>query len=218
LKEDPLIAFFPSRVFVLLVSLVAVLVFIAPRSATAGPLTDQVHESVDAVLKLVSDPELKKEARTVDRRRLIRQVAAELFDFTEISQRSLGPHWRARTPAEREEFIALFGDLLEYAYVSKIEMYSGETIRYLGESVDGPQGVVKTRIVLKQGTEVPVDYRMMQKSGRWAVYDVNIEGVSLVSNYRSQFNAVIQRSGYSDLVARLKTKQVERPGTERATP
>jgi phospholipid transport system substrate-binding protein len=97
-------------------------------------------------------------------------------------------------------------------------MYSGETIRYLGESVDGPQGVVKTRIVLKQGTEVPVDYRMMQKSGRWAVYDVNIEGVSLVSNYRSQFNAVIQRSGYSDLVARLKTKQVERPGTERATP
>lgn len=217
-KEDPVISFFASRVFALLVSLVAVLVVIAPRNATAGPLTDQVHESVDAVLKIVSDPELKKETRTVERRRMIRQVAAELFDFTEISQRSLGPHWRARTPAEREEFIALFGDLLEYAYVSKIEMYSGETIRYLGETIDGEQAVVKTRIVMKQGTEVPVDYRMMQKNGRWVVYDVTIEGVSLVANYRSQFNTVIQRSGYRDLVARLKVKQVERPGTQRATP
>src|SRR5437867_7056066 len=200
------------------VSVVAVLVFVAPRGATAGPLTDQVHESIDTVLKLVSDPELKKDARTAERRRMIRQVASELFDFTEISQRSLGPHWRARTPAEREEFIALFGDLLEYSYVSKIEAYSGETIRYLGEAVDGQQAVVKTRIVTKQGTEIPVDYRMMQNGSRWVVYDVTIEGVSLVSNYRSQFNAVIQRSGYRDLVAKLKAKQVERPASQRASP
>ena len=210
--------FFMSRVFVL-ISLVAVLTSIAPRGgAAAGTLTDQVRESIDAVLKVVSDPELKKEARTAERRRMIRQVASELFDFTEISQRSLGPHWRARTPAEREEFIALFGDLLEYSYVSKIEMYSGETIRYLGEAVDGQQAVVKTRIVMKQGTEIPVDYRMMQNGSRWAVYDVNIEGVSLVSNYRSQFNTVIQRTGYRDLVAKLKAKQVERPATQRANP
>jgi phospholipid transport system substrate-binding protein len=206
------------RVFVWVVSLVAALMSVAPRDATAGPLTNQVHDSIDTVLKLVSDPELRKDARTAERRRMIRQVAAELFNFTEISQRSLGPHWRARTPAEREEFIELFGDLLEYAYISKIEMYSGETIRYLGESVDGQQAVVKTRIVTKQGTEIPVDYRMMQNGSRWFVYDVNIEGVSLVSNYRSQFNAVIQRSGYRDLVAKLKAKQLERPASERATP
>jgi len=216
-KEDPVISLFMSRVF-LLISLVALLSSIAPRGAAAGALTDQVRESIDAVLKVVSDPELKKEARTAERRRMIRQVASGLFDFTEISQRSLGPHWRARTPAEREEFIVLFGDLLEYSYVSKIEMYSGETIRYLGEAVDGQQAVVKTRIVMKQGPEVPVDYRMMQNGSRWFVYDVNIEGVSLVSNYRSQFNAVIQRSGYRDLVAKLKAKQVERPASQRATP
>ena len=212
-----MISLFMSRVF-LLISLVALLSSIAPRGAAAGALTDQVRESIDAVLKVVSDPELKKEARTAERRRMIRQIASELFDFTEISQRSLGPHWRARTPAEREEFIALFGDLLEYSYVSKIEMYSGETIRYLGEAVDGPQAVVKTRIVMKQGTEIPVDYRMMQNGSRWFVYDVNIEGVSLVSNYRSQFNTVIQRSGYRDLVAKLKAKQLERPASQRATP
>jgi len=216
-KEDPVISLFMSRVF-LLISLVALLSSIAPRGAAAGALTDQVRESIDAVLKVVSDPELKKEARTAERRRMIRQVASGLFDFTEISQRSLGPHWRARTPAEREEFIVLFGDLLEYSYVSKIEMYSGETIRYLGEAVDGQQAVVKTRIVMKQGPEVPVDYRMMQNGSRWFVYDVNIEGVSLVSNYRSQFNTVIQRSGYRDLVAKLKAKQLERPASQRATP
>ena len=200
------------------VSVVVVLTFIAPHTGTAGPLTDQVHESIDTVLKVVSDPELKKDARTTERRRMIRQVAADLFDFTEISQRSLGTHWRARTPAEREQFITLFGDLLEYAYISKIETYSGETIKYLGEAVDGQQAVVKTRIVTKQGTEIPVDYRMMQNGNRWLVYDVTIEGVSLVSNYRSQFNAVIQRSGYPDLVAKLKAKQVERPASQRASP
>jgi phospholipid transport system substrate-binding protein len=217
-KEDPVIPLFASRVFVLVGSLLALISAIAPRSATAGALTDQVRDSIDTVLKVVSDPELKKEARTVERRRMIRQVAAELFDFTEISQRSLGPHWRARTTAEREEFIALFGDLLEYSYISKIEMYSGETIRYLGEVVDGEQAVVRTRIVTKQGTEIPVDYRMMKSGSRWLVYDVTIEGVSLVSNYRSQFNTVIQRSGYRDLVAKLKAKQLERPATQRATP
>jgi phospholipid transport system substrate-binding protein len=219
LKEDLVgDAFFTWRAIFVWMSLMAALTSLAPRGATAGPLSDQVRESIDTVLKIVSDPELKKDARTADRRRMIRQVAGELFDFTEISQRSLGPHWRARTPAEREQFIGLFGDLLEYSYVSKIETYSGETIRYLGEAVDGQQAVVKTRIVTKQGTEIPVDYRMMQNGNRWLVYDVNIEGVSLVSNYRSQFNAVIQRSGYPDLVAKLKAKQVERPGPPRATP
>jgi len=211
-------ALFTWRMVVLWVSVVAVLGFIVPRSAIAGPLTDQVRDSIDTVLKVVSDSELKKDARTAERRRMIRQVAGELFDFTEISARSLGPHWRARTTAEREEFIALYGDLLEYSYISKIEMYSGETIRYLGEAVDGEQAVVRTRIVTKQGTEIPVDYRMMKSGSRWLVYDVTIEGVSLISNYRSQFNTVIQRSGYRDLVAKLKAKQVERPTAQRATP
>lgn len=197
-------------------TLVSVLTLFLATSATAGPPTDQVRGSVDRVLQILSDPELKKPAKTADRRAAIRTVAVEIFDFTEISQRSLARHWAARTPAERQEFVQLFGNLLEYSYITKIEAYSGEKIQYAGEVPDGDQAVVKTRIVTKTGLEIPVDYRMFLKGDRWRAYDVNIEGVSLVSNYRTQFNTVIQRNGYADLVAKLKVKQDERPGGREA--
>jgi phospholipid transport system substrate-binding protein len=183
-----------------------------PRDAGAGPPTDQLRQSVELVLKALADPELKKDTRTAERRATIRRVANDIFDFAEISQRSLGRYWQARTPTEREEFVRLFGDLLEQSYIAKIESYSDEKIQYTGEVVDGDQAVVKTRIVTKQGTEIPVEYRTLLKGDRWRAYDVNIEGVSLVANYRTQFNAIIQRNGYADLVARLKAKQNERPG------
>ena len=199
-----------------LVALAAVLALLVARDAVAGVPTDQLRGSIDLVLKIVTDPELKKEARTAERRRRIRAVVNQIFDFTEISQRSLGRHWQARTPAEREQFIALFGDLLENAYITKIESYSGEKIQYPGDVIDGDLALVKTRIVTKQATEIPVDYRMFLNGGRWAVYDVSIEGISLIGNYRTQFNAVIQRSGYPDLVAKLKAKQDERPGAREA--
>ena len=102
--------------------------------------------------------------------------------------------------------------MLEYSYISKIESYSGEKIQYVAETNDGNQAIVRTRIVSKQGIETPVDYRMLLQDGRWRAYDVTIEGVSLVANYRAQFNSIIQRSGYAELVARLKAKQGERPG------
>jgi len=180
--------------------------------ATAGPATDQLHGSIDAVLKILSDPELKKQAKAVERRRAIRTVANDIFDFNEISRRSLAVHWQARAPAERQEFVALFGDLLENSYISKIESYSGEKIVYAGETVDGQLATVKTRLVTRQGTEVPVEYRMFLRDDRWRAYDVNIEGISLVANYRAQFNTIISRSGYPDLVAKLKAKRDERPG------
>jgi phospholipid transport system substrate-binding protein len=199
-----------------LVGLATALALGVAHDALAGPPTDQLHQAVDAVLKTLSDPELKKAARTAERRAAIRKVANDIFDFTEISQRSLGRHWQARTPAEREEFVRLFGDLLEQSYISKIETYSDEKIQYAGEVLDGDQAVVKTRIITKQGTEIPVDYRTSLKGDRWRAYDVNIEGVSLVANYRTQFNAIIQRNGYPDLVAKLKAKQGDRP-SERET-
>jgi phospholipid transport system substrate-binding protein len=199
-----------------LIAIAAVLALVVARDAVAGVPTDQLRGSIDLVLKIVTDPELKKEARTAERRRRIRTVVNQIFDFTEISQRSLGRHWQTRTPAEREQFVALFGDLLENAYITKIESYSGEKIQYPGDVIDGDLAVVKTRIVTKQGTEIPIDYRMFLNGGRWAVYDVSIEGISLIGNYRTQFNAVIQRSGFPDLVAKLKTKQDERPGAREA--
>jgi phospholipid transport system substrate-binding protein len=194
------------------VAAVLVLALFLVSDAAAGAPTDQLRASVDQVLKILSDPELKKEARTLERRRMIRAIASEIFDFNEISRRSLAVHWQARSPAERTEFVALFGDLLENSYISKIEGYSGEKIVYAGETTDGDLAVVRTKILTKQGAEVPVDYRMFLRGDRWRAYDVNIEGISLVSNYRSQFNTIIQRTGYGDLVAKLRAKQDERPG------
>ena len=120
-----------------LVVAAAVLALLIARDAGAGVPTDQLHGSIDAILKIVTDPELKKEAETGERRKRIRTVVNQIFDFTEISQRSLGRHWQARTPAEREQFVALFGDLLENAYISKIESYSGEKIQYPGDVIEG---------------------------------------------------------------------------------
>jgi phospholipid transport system substrate-binding protein len=199
-----------------LVALGIALALLVPRDTAAGPPTEQLRQSIEQVLKIVTDPELKKAAKTGERRRALRTVANTIFDFTEISQRSLGRHWQGHTQAEHEEFARLFGDLLENAYVTKIEGYSGEKIQFAGDVVDGDQAVVKTKIVTKQGTEIPVDYRMLLNDGRWRAYDVNIEGVSLVANYRTQFNAIIQRTGYPDLVAKLKVKQAERPGAREA--
>ena len=177
--------------------------------AQAGPPTDQLRNRVDRILQVLSDPEMMKDSRTAERRTTMRRIAGEVFDFTEISRRSLGRYWQPRTPAEREEFVRLFADLLERAYVSKLELYSGEKIEYTGEVPDGDVTTVKTRIITKQGTPIPVDYRMFQQSGQWRAYDALIEGVSLVGNYRTQFNSVIQRTSYEDLVKTLRAKAAE---------
>jgi phospholipid transport system substrate-binding protein len=195
-----------------IVALTVALMLLAASDAVGGAATDQIRGSIDLVLKILADPDLKKESKSLERRRAIRAVANEIFDFGEISRRSLALHWQARTPAERQEFILLFGDLLEQSYISKIENYSGEKIQYVGETVDGDRVVVRTLIVTKQGTAIPVDYRMSQQGERWRAYDVTLEGVSLVANYRAQFNTIIQRSGYPDLVAKLRVKYNERPG------
>jgi phospholipid transport system substrate-binding protein len=190
------------------IALLALVASLAPLlPAEAGPPTDQLRGRVDRVLKVLEDPAMRQEAKAAERRAAIRSIAGEVFDFEEISRRSLARHWPARSPAEREEFVRLFGDLLERSYVSKLELYSGEKIEYLGEALDGEAATVRTRIVTRQGTAIPVDYRMFRQGDRWRVYDVQIEGVSLVGNYRAQFNAVIQKSSYDALVKSLRARR-----------
>jgi phospholipid transport system substrate-binding protein len=177
-------------------------------TAVAGAPTDQLRARVDRVLAVLEDPALKQEARAADRRAAIRAIANELFDFRELSQRTLARHWQGRTQAERDEFVELFADLLERSYIGKIETYSGgERVQYLGESPDGDLVTVRTRIVTKAGTEIPIDYRMHRAGDRWLVYDVVIEGVSLVANYRTQFNRIIQQTSFKDLLAKLAAKK-----------
>jgi phospholipid transport system substrate-binding protein len=175
--------------------------------AWAGPPSDQLRVQLDRVIKVLEDPDLKREGRQLERRAAIRRLANELFDFHETTRRSLGPHWNARTPAEREEFMKLYADLLERSYIGKIEMYSGERIQFVGETIDRDHATVRTRLVTA-GTEIPVDYRLHRVGGdRWLTYDVAIEGVSMVANYRAQFHKIIQSSGYPSLVAKLTEKQ-----------
>jgi phospholipid transport system substrate-binding protein len=178
--------------------------------AWAGAPTDQLRGRVDRVLRVLEDPDFKQEARAADRRAVIRTIAYEIFDFRELSQRSLARHWQGRSSAERDEFVELFADLLERSYIGRIETYSGgERIQYTGEAADGDQATVRTKIVTKAGTEIPVDYRMHRVGERWLVYDVAIEGVSLVANYRAQFNKIIQTSSFKGLIEKLAAKKEE---------
>ena len=181
----------------------------ATRQALAGVPTDQLRMQVDRVLKLLDDPALKAPDKANERRVAVRKVAEDIFDFGETAKRSLGRHWAARTPQERDEFTKLFGDLLERSYISKIELYGGEKIQYVGDRIDGDTAIVQSKLLTKSGGEVPIDYRMLRKGDRWLVYDVVIEGVSLVSNYRTQFNKIIQTSSYQDLVKKMKTRNEE---------
>jgi phospholipid transport system substrate-binding protein len=183
-----------------------------------APPSEQLRGAVDRVLRTVDDPELKRPGRADQRRSAIRKIAGEIFDFTEITKRVLGPHWQPRTPAEREEIVRLFTALLERAYISKIELYSGERIAYLGEAVDGDLAVVRTKLVTKQGPEVPVEYRMVRRGERWMAYDVVIEGVSLVANYRGQFNKILQTSSYAELARRLRSKLDEQQAENESSP
>ena len=184
-----------------------VAVALGPLAAWAGAPTDQLRAQVDRVLKILDDPALKDKPK--ERRVVVRKVADDIFDFGETAKRSLGRHWAARTPTERDEFVKLFGDLLERSYISKIELYGGEKIQYTGDKIEGDQASVLSKLVTKQGSEVPIEYRMLKKGDRWLVYDVIIEGVSLVSNYRTQFNKIIQTSSYADLVKKMKSRQEE---------
>ena len=169
--------------------------------ADAAEPTEALKARIDRVLVLLEGPG--------DQRAEIRKVAEEIFDFEEMSRRALGPHWNARSPHERREFVGLFTDLLERSYLARVESGRGGKVFYTGETVSGDEATVRTRIVTQQRAEIPVDYRMQRKDGRWQIYDVNIEGISLINNYRSQFNAVIQSSTYAALVERLRSKETD---------
>lgn len=193
------------RRFLFLASAVLLALFTA-RSAVAGSPTEQLKAEIDQVINTLEDPALKAKERLEARRQAIRNITNGVFDWTEMAKQSLGPHWRGGTVEEREEFVGLFRDLLEHSYISKIESYRGERIAYVGESVEGDRATVRTRILMNQGQTASVDYRLTLKGGRWVIYDVVIDDISLVGNYRSQFNEIIRTSSYKGLLERIKKK------------
>ena len=172
----------------------------APAAGAFGTPTEDLRWQTDRVLDVLRSPSLTP----AERRAAVRDLAAESFDVAETARRALGVHWQVRTPAEREEFVRVFRELLEQTYIARIDEYGGERVEYLAERVDGDSAVVKAQIVTRSGLAVPVESRVNQRGGRWLIYDVIIENVSLVGNYRSQFDRIIRTSSYDELVRRLK--------------
>lgn len=180
-----------------------------PSAVTAGarPL-DVVKSSVAQVLATVqSRPATDRESR--QRRAEIRRVANELFDFDEMARLTLSRHWSGQSSPERAEFVRLFTELLERSYLSTIENYAGERITFLGESLSGSYAQVRSRITTDRRVEISIDYRLLKRGDGWEVYDVVLDGVSLVSNYRSQFNSIIRTSSFGELLTRLRNKQID---------
>ena len=184
----------------------------AVSGAQAGPVTDQLRDDLARVFRVIEETSVERAgANGIDvgkRREAIRRVAAPVFDWREMTSRTLGQHWQARSEAERTEFVQIFSDLVNRTYITQLERYSGEAIRYISERIEGDLGGVSTRFVTKQGREIPVDYRVISRDGRWRIYDVVVQGVSLVSNYRSQFDKVIRSSSYPELVKRIRDMDV----------
>lgn len=193
-----------SCTFLLMVLSCMLFCFISP--CFAGAPTDDIRKTTDQIIAIVSDPALKGPENKEKRGQLIRKAVDERFNWEAMTRRSLARHWKERTPAEKKEFVELFGKLLERTYLDKVGSYSGEKVLYVGETVDDPYGTVTAKILTQTQTEILVKYRLRKSDRGWLVYDISIEGVSLVNNYRKQFNSIILRSGYDDLVKKLKEK------------
>lgn len=179
-------------------------------STAFANVTDTIKKTVDEVIQIVSDKELKKKSNEQQRRTAIKKSIATIFDSQEMAKRTLGKHWNQRTPAERKLFVELFATLLENSYAGKIESYNNEKVVYTKEIVDGEYAEVKSKVVTSKRDEYALDYKLMKtESGKWMVYDVVIEGVSLVANYRTQFNKIIIANGYPELVKKLQVKSKE---------
>jgi phospholipid transport system substrate-binding protein len=180
-------------------------------AAGAGEPLDKIRETVEEVLSILGDETLQAPERRELRRGKLRQAVQQRFGFEEMARRALGRHWRDLSADQRQEFVALFSDLLERSYVGKIEgTGAGSQVAYAKETIDDEGfASVLTVITNRLGSQVEVEYRLLRRDGTtpWEVYEIVIEGVSLINNYRTQFNNIIHRTSYDGLVKQLRLKQ-----------
>jgi phospholipid transport system substrate-binding protein len=183
--------------------------FMPPSMAAAmGPM-ELVKQTVAEARAIFNDSSLSQEARI----KKLKGIAEERFDFREMAKRALSIQWRQLSPDQQREFVTLFSELMENTYSDKIRRYekeikreAGDRILYVDERIDGPYATVRTKILTTRGTEVAVDYRFINEQGSWRVYDIIVEGISLINNYRSQFTEIIRTSSYGELVKKLQEK------------
>lgn len=197
--------------------------FLFGSIAAAGHITDNLKLVVDKVLTILKDPAYAAADKKIERNKLIHQTASGTFDWSEMAMRTLGPHWRDFTPDQQKEFIDIFVDFLERTYISKIDLFLQESkdftaknITYINETIEQDRyALVETKILLND-KELPLSYKLINKNGTWVVYDLTIEGVGLVANYRTQFNEILANGSFKTLIEKLKAKEgMELPGKKK---
>ncbi len=180
------------------------LILSAGKAVQASSITDGLKATIDQVISVVTDPQYQDDRQT--RRAKMKGIIFPKFNFLEMGKRSLGSkRWKERSPEERKIFIDVFGKLLENSYANKLESYHDEKINYVDEIVKGKYAMVKTEVIRKNGT-VNVDYKLIRGGGEWRVYDIVVEGVSLIKNYRSQFARIIHQDSFDTLMEKLNAK------------
>jgi phospholipid transport system substrate-binding protein len=181
------------------------LLWSAAPALAGGAATEAIRGTINEVLRILSDPAMKKPERAQERRRLLEKIVGDRFSYDEMAKRTLAAQWQKLDEKQRAEFVDLFRRLLTNSYADKVEGYSGEQVQYLNERLEGDYAEVRTKATSGKA-EIPLDYRLLNRGGDWRVYDVVVDGVSLVNNYRGQFAKIIRTSGYDDLVKQLREK------------
>ena len=160
---------------------------------------------MDEIISILQDEKLAVPARKAERKSRVVAIIEKKFDFREMSMRTLAKHWRERSPEEQDRFISLFKKLLENTYIAKIETYSGEKVIFKKAAIQGNKAIVYSELVRKN-VETPVNYKLKNNDDRWMVYDVEVEGVSLVNNYRTQFASILSKENFAGLIVKLEEK------------
>jgi phospholipid transport system substrate-binding protein len=195
--------------FHLVVAVLALALFVLPLQALAATAKETVEVQVNKVLKALADPAFKDQARDAKIVK-IRSIVNEIFDYTELSRRTLGREWTKFNAQQQNEFVKLFGDLLEKTYADKLLSYSNEKVVFDKESMlREDQAEVTSNILTADGKKIPLDYRMIRKEAGWRVYDVIIEGISLVKNYRDQFRDILAKDSPEEVLKMLRDKVVK---------
>ena len=191
----------------IIATLLGALLLTLPVPGHAGSAANDINLQAERILAVLADPQLKVAGQERARRQAVRRVAEDAIDFSETGRRTLGAHWDARSEAERQMFVSLFTDLLDRAFLRHVDRWDGEKLVVAGDSVDGERAVVHALVLLRDGTQVPVDLAVVRHGGdRWRVWDVRAMGASLVSSYRAQFGRMLLATPYEEMLVKLRAK------------
>lgn len=192
---------------VIIAALIGALLLTMPVSSQAGSAAEDINLQAERILAVLADPDLKVAGQERARRQAVRRVAEDAIDFNETGRRTLGSHWDARSETERQMFVSLFTDLLDRAFLRHVDRWDGEKLVVAGDTVDGERAIVHTKVLLRDGSQVPVDLAVVRNGGaRWRVWDVRAMGSSLVSSYRAQFSRMLQATPYDEMLLKLRAK------------